>query len=90
MYPFFAPMFTLFRKEAVVIEPEIWPNHLNRCPFNGKHPGKRMQACGWNVMGFVTELCSNCVFEKEKELGSRTQALGTFRPDLTGNRCWPE
>jgi hypothetical protein len=59
-----------------------FPTTLNPCTKI-----KHYRTALWNVKGYLTTLCSDCVFEKEKECGSRKKALATFTPDLSGVKC---
>lgn len=66
---------------------DVWPNSLNPCPYEGRHGHSTMRSHHWGVQGFTTQLCSNCVWEKEKEMGSRKKALDSFNPDISGIKC---
>lgn len=84
----------LMRKEATAPAKEpAWPNELNPCPYGGKHGSRPFTKCSWWCHDRVTEICSGCVWDKEREFAAagskepRYDALKTFKPDPTGAPC---
>ena len=66
----------------------MWPDVLNPCPFQGRHGDRPMRTASYWCHGRVTQLCSNCVFERKAEFGNDAiAALETFNPDPEGNEC---
>jgi hypothetical protein len=56
---------------------------LNPCD-NPRHHRRNL----YNVHGRTTNICADCLFEKEKEPGKdRWSALATFTPDPDGVPC---
>ena len=66
----------------IVKVPDLWPSPVNPC-HDAEHR-KKDKAPLWGVHGYATRVCAFCVYQREKENGSREAALDSFLPDYTG------